>query len=97
MSKKKVAITKVEVQMGKEAVEITVEQARELKKALDELFGPTVREEHHHHHGRPYYRPYVWYTGTQYLPASGSDWNSQTGSRIVWSANATGATASLTI
>ncbi len=57
--KEKCEITKVAVSIGGEEKLITVEQAKSLKRALEELFGSkVVREEHHHHH-----RDRYWWSG----------------------------------
>lgn len=65
------------VKLGKKEVTLSIEEAKKLKKALDELFGKT--EEHHHYHTkevvrdysplRDYvpYRPY-WYNDWTYRP-----------------------------
>ena len=58
---RKTAIKKVVIEIDGKDVELTMEQARELKTALDELFGEKVREVRI---PEPYpvypRRPYVW-------------------------------------
>ena len=58
-------IKKIVLDLGKKQVELTPEQARKLKEALDEMFGQKVVriEDHHHYHDRWYWRPY-WYCDT---------------------------------
>ena len=51
-------IKKIVLDLGKKQVELTPEQCKKLKDALDEMFGKSVvKEEHHHHHDRwfPYW------------------------------------------
>ena len=46
---KEVEITKVKLNLGGKEIELTVEQARKLKAALDDLFGKEVIRECHSH------------------------------------------------
>lgn len=39
---KKVAVSKIVIEIGGEAKELTLEQAKELQSALNELFGKTI-------------------------------------------------------
>lgn len=50
-------ITKVAVRIGKKEQTITIDEAKALKAALEELFGKAVieRVEHHYHRVRPRY------------------------------------------
>lgn len=60
----KVEIKKITLKLGKREVTLSIEEAKNLKEALEELFGKSiVSEEHHHHHhdhSYPYY-PYRWW------------------------------------
>ena len=56
---KKVKISKVEIEMGSETVKLTIDEAKRLKAALEELFGETVKVERHDHYHDRY--PYIWY------------------------------------
>ena len=49
---KEVAVTHIKILMGKREVELTVEEAKKLKAALEEIFGQKVVEktEHIHHY-----------------------------------------------
>jgi hypothetical protein len=43
-------IKEIKLQLGKKEVSLTVEQAKKLKEALEEMFGEKIiREEHHHY------------------------------------------------
>ena len=53
--------------MGGKDVTLTVEQARQLKVQLEELFGVKVVQEHHHHHERRW--PSVIYSTERFLEA----------------------------
>ena len=62
---KEVTIQSIKIIMGKKEVELSIEEAKKLKKALEEIFGEKVitKTEHIHHHD--YYRwfqPYYGYT-----------------------------------
>lgn len=51
----KIEIKSVEIQLGKEKVKITIEQAKKLKDLLDDMFGKEiVREKHHYHNSYPW-------------------------------------------
>jgi len=59
--KEKVQIKKMVIQMGKKEVTLSIEEARELQQALNEIFDrevKVVKEEHHHHHS---HREYPWW------------------------------------
>lgn len=61
MKDKKIGISKVAIQIGDKEVTLTVEQARELRDALNELLGEKVIErviEHDRYY--PYVAPYVY-------------------------------------
>jgi len=55
----KVKIKSVKIEVGKNKFNLTVEEAKELKNVLEELFGKEIikeiKDEHHHYHGYPYY------------------------------------------
>ena len=57
-----VEIKELTLQLGKKEVVLTVDEARKLKKALEDIFGRDiireVKEEHHYHDHRPYWG---WY------------------------------------
>jgi hypothetical protein len=48
-------IKKIELDLGGKTVNLTPEQAKNLKEALDELFGKTIIKEIHEYHD-----PYYW-------------------------------------
>lgn len=50
-------IKKIVLDLGRKQVELTPEQCKKLKAALDEMFGKEVVREVHHHD----YWPYRWY------------------------------------
>lgn len=52
-------IKRIELDLDGKRVSLTPQQARNLKVALEELFGAkeVVREEHHHHDSYPWYAP----------------------------------------
>lgn len=54
-------IKKIVLDLGKKQVELTPEQCRKLKAALDEMFGK--KEEKHYHHHHDIWWPY-WYSST---------------------------------
>jgi len=66
---KKAEISKIVIDVGGKKIELTKQQAEQMKEVLDELFGVKVVERHHHHNypiGIPYWRwdkPYI-YCGT---------------------------------
>ena len=49
------AIKKIVLDLGGKEVTLTPKQAKNLKTALDELFGVRVVKEIHHHDGWPYW------------------------------------------
>lgn len=73
MEKKDTLIKGINLQIGKKEIQLSVEEAKELKKALEELFGEKiVKEEHHHYNGYTYYPYWRWptpyiYCGTSQL------------------------------
>lgn len=53
-------IKKIVLQLGKREIELTVDEAKQLFKSLETIFGEkVVREEHHYH--RPYW---YWHLNT---------------------------------
>ena len=55
-------IKKIVLDLCKKQVELTPEQCKKLKDALDEMFGKkVVKEEHHHHHDYPYRLYWDWW------------------------------------
>ena len=70
---KKTAIKKMIIELNGKDVELTMEQARELKAALDELFGEKVREVRIPEPYPVYRRPYIWpWREPYWLCASGT-------------------------
>jgi hypothetical protein len=58
-------IKELKLQLGKKEVALTMEQAKKLKEALDELFGKEViKEVHHHDHDYRYWWQPWYLTGT---------------------------------
>jgi hypothetical protein len=81
---KEIKIEKMVLNIEGEKVSLSIEQAKKLKKILDELFGKEIVKEvvHEHHYGwwyRPYYPnvPTWWNSGTVYCSSiagnSGAD------------------------
>src|ERR1017187_1990152 len=79
--KKEVAITKIVVQLGKKELIFDIEDAKQLKQILNELFAgeaatpiiekTIIREEHHHYERHP--QPYYWgYLNPSYISSSGT-------------------------
>ena len=67
-------ITKIVVKLGDKPTELTIDQAKALRDALNELFGKDVivkEEHHHHHHDWPWYwnRPIYTYQPALQQPA----------------------------
>ena len=63
-TKKEVAISKVVVQLGRRELILDIEEAKQLKNVLNELFGQVIVEktevvkEHHYHNNYPYFYNY---------------------------------------
>ena len=57
---KEVTIQSIKILMGKREVELSIEEAKKLKKALEEIFGTKVIEKTEHIHHHDYYRYYDW-------------------------------------
>lgn len=53
---KEIKIDSLKISIGKKEVELSVEEAKKLKKALEDIFGKEVVHEHHHDW---WYRPYI--------------------------------------
>jgi len=69
VKEEEIKIEKMVLKIDDEKVSLSMEQAKKLKKILDELFGKEVIKEVEHHHYRDwYYRPY-WGTSS---PLGGS-------------------------
>ena len=65
---KEIKIEKMVLNIDGEKVNLSMEQAKKLKKILDELFGKEVEvvKEHHYHdnwYTKPYYWKNTWDTG----------------------------------
>lgn len=52
-------VSKVEVQIGGKTINLTLAQVKELRDALNEIFGEKVVEKHIHHHDW-WRRPWVY-------------------------------------
>ena len=59
MDKDKVAIKKIEIDLGGKTISLTPAQAKKLNDVLGELYGKEVVREHHHHDHYPI-RTYPW-------------------------------------
>lgn len=57
--KKKIELIKLTIQIGDTKVSVTKDEARDLHKALSEMFGEKTTEHHYH---RPWYWPNTWYS-----------------------------------
>ena len=57
---KGVSIQSIKILMGKKEVELSIEEAKKLKSALEEIFGKTVIEKTETIHHHDYYRYYDW-------------------------------------
>ena len=64
-------IKKIVLDLGKKQVELTPEQARKLKDALDEMFGKEVIKEVCHHNYWRWYPP-LWYSCGDYTTTNQS-------------------------
>jgi phosphatidylethanolamine-binding protein (PEBP) family uncharacterized protein len=96
----KVKVSKIKIDLGNDrALELTAEQAKELQKVLDDLFGErtkTVVVEKHYE--RPYWYPYThWTVSNISYPTIGvPQENGTISSGATWSGNTTNiATVSL--
>jgi len=58
---KKIEIMEIKLLLGKKESTLTIEEAKKLKKVLDELFGKEIVKEEHHHHHDGYYPRWYWY------------------------------------
>lgn len=90
-----VAIKKVVVQLGKKELVIDIEDAKQLRDALNTLFGgpavkeTVIREEHHH-----YPKPYYWDYSKPYW--GGGLWAYTNKDNIVYCANTTTGNSGIT-
>lgn len=74
---KRVAVEKVVVAIGRREIILTTDEAKQLKDALNELFGKAITaEEHHHHHHYPWYYSYPKV-----------EWSTANGNGIKWQDN----------
>ena len=71
MKEKEIEITKVVLKLGAREVELTVDEARKLKSALDGLFKEKeiVREVHHHDYWRWYWNQPIYNPITTTYPS----------------------------
>lgn len=84
---KEITIKSIKILMGNREVELSIEEAKKLKKALEEIFGEKIvnKTEHIHHYDRyglwPYYAkatfesPKKYDFGTVYCSTTKSDSN----------------------
>lgn len=95
---KKVEVTKIVIRMGDKDAELTIEQARELKDALDSLLGTkgeTVYVPHPYPYPVPQPYPYYWrkryWIGevdwNTYTTISGTTTDRPTGTTVTYSLN----------
>ena len=63
---KEIKVESLKISIGKKELNLTVEEAKKLKTALEDLFGKDVIHEHHH----DWYYKY-WNTATPYRPMWG--------------------------
>lgn len=74
--KKKIELIKLTIQIGDTKVSVTKDEARDLHKALSEMFGTKTEHVHHYDYARPWYWPH-WSSG--FIGASsGAGLNNQT-------------------
>ena len=61
---KEIEVSSIKITMGKKEVDLTIEEAKKIKKALEEIFSEKVVEKTEHHHHHDYYRQYypIWST-----------------------------------
>jgi len=71
-------IKNIELEIGRKTINLTVEQAKELRDILNETFPEDTTVVHeHHNYERPYRAPYqywgtpFWYTGTANIDGVG--------------------------
>lgn len=60
--KKKIELIKLTIQIGDTKVNVTKDEARDLHKALSEMFGTKTEHVHHYDYHRPWYWP-SWSSG----------------------------------
>ena len=60
--KKKIELIKLTIQIGDTKVSVTKDEARDLHKALSEMFGTKTEHVHHYDYQRPWYWPH-WSSG----------------------------------
>lgn len=76
MADKQVEISSLNLLVGKREISLTLEEAKKLKKALDDLFGKEVHE--HHFHTKEVVKetwPYnYWRIPTGYYGSTSADW-----------------------
>lgn len=79
--KKKIELIKLTIQIGDTKVNVTKDEARDLHKALSEMFGEKVT--HEHHYSRPWYWPsWQYYGGVHYGLGSGLIGSSSSGNSL---------------
>lgn len=65
---KECEVTKITISIGGKEQTVTIEQAKELKRSLDELFGKTIIERVDKWvwpYGEPFRRPWITYSATK--------------------------------
>lgn len=61
---KEIKVESLKISIGKKEIELNIEDAKKLKKALEDIFGKEVVHEHHDHWYYRYNYPYNSYWGT---------------------------------
>jgi hypothetical protein len=81
-------IKEIKLQLGEKEVSLTVEQAKKLKEALDEMFGKEIIKEVHRRDWWVYPYYYPWWTTTSYYPTKTfSDYQTSGGCLASFDAN----------
>jgi hypothetical protein len=61
----KIEVHKIEIKIGDKTISLKPEQAKELKKILNEMFEEQKVVHHHHDHYRYWWHNYPYYGGTE--------------------------------
>ena len=69
---KEIAIDSLNIKIGGRDIELSIAEAKKLKKALEDLFGKEVIHEYHDHwYYRQYNQPYYWNRDIVYCSTAG--------------------------